>query len=133
MPALLIDGQDVLAVKEAVARARAGHGPSLVECRTYRYNEHSAGMDRILESMPDADRYRSTAEVEEWRARDPLKIHRERLIEQGIASEAELTGHEERARRAIEDAVQFARESPYPDPEEIFDDLFTNPIPINRD
>ena len=131
MPGLLVDGQDVVAVyeatREAVARARAGQGPSLVEARTYRYREHSEGMERILR-VP----YRTEEEVAEWMLRDPLTLHRDRLVEQGIATADELAELDQQDRAAIEEALEFARESPYPEPDEVFDDLYTNPIPIDR-
>jgi pyruvate dehydrogenase E1 component alpha subunit len=131
MPGVLVDGQDVVAmyeaVREAVARARAGQGPSLVEARTYRYHDHSEGLNRVVR-----DPYRSEAEIEEWKARDPIQIHEERLISQGIATEDEVRSLEAECKAAIDEALRFAQESPYPDPEEIFDDVFTNPIPIDR-
>ena len=129
MPGVLVDGQDVIAVyeavREAVARARSGQGPSLIEARTYRYREHAEGMSRIVREP-----YRTEEEVEQWKRRDPIAIHRARLLEQGIATEEELTRLDSEARAAIEGALEFARQSPYPDPAELFDDLFTNPIPI---
>ncbi len=134
MPGVLVDGQDVVAmyeaVREAVARARSGLGPSLIEGKTYRYQDHSEGLARVVRGQPA---YRSAEEVAYWRKRDPLIIHKERILSQDIATEAELAYMEEEVRAQIADAVQFARESPYPDPEEVFDDLFTNPIPIDRD
>ena len=131
MPGVLVDGQDVVAmyeaVREAVARARAGLGPSLIEGKTYRYREHAEGMSRIVREP-----YRTEEEIEEWKLRDPIIVHRDRLLSQQIATEAEIAGIEEAAHAAIEGALEFARESPYPDPEELFDDLYTNPIPIDR-
>ena len=131
MPGVLVDGQDVVAmyeaVREAVARARAGLGPSLIEGKTYRYRDHSEGMGRIVREP-----YRSQEELDEWKARDPIDIHRDRLVSQQIATEAEVAGIEEQAHAAIEEALEFARESPFPEPEEIFDDLYTIPIPIDR-
>jgi TPP-dependent pyruvate/acetoin dehydrogenase alpha subunit len=131
MPGVLVDGQDVVAVyeavREAVARARAGQGPSLVEARTYRYHDHSEGLNRVVR-----DPYRSEAEIEEWKGRDPISIHEDRLISQGIASEDEVRGLEAECLGAIEEALRFAHESPYPDPEEIFDDVYSNPIAIER-
>ncbi len=131
MPGVIVDGQDVVAVyeavREAVARARAGQGPSLVEARTYRYHDHSEGLNRVVR-----DPYRSEAEIEEWKGRDPISIHEDRLISQGIASEDEVRGLEAECLGAIEEALRFAHESPYPDPEEIFDDVYSNPIAIER-
>ena len=108
----------------APARVR---GPSLIEGRTYRYREHSEGIDRILREP-----YRSEEEVEAWRARDPIKLHQEHLLEAGVANQAEIDEIAEDVETVIAGALQFARESPNPEPEELFDDLFTNPIPIER-
>ncbi len=131
MPGVLVDGQDAIAMYEAtsaaVERARKGEGPSLIEGRTYRYREHSEGIDRILR-----ERYRSEEEVEAWRARDPIKLHQEHLLEAGVANQAEIDEIAEDVETVIAGALQFARESPNPEPEELFDDLFTNPIPIER-
>jgi pyruvate dehydrogenase E1 component alpha subunit len=125
MTGALVDGQDVLAVfetvSEAVDRARAGGGPSLVETRTYRFNGHAGGPD------PHAV-YRSGAEVEEWRARDPLVLFRRRLLEEAAVTEAEIEQVEDEERQEIEAAWQFAVDSPFPRLEAAFDHLFTNPI-----
>ena len=130
MPGVLVDGQDVMAVyettSEAVARARAGHGPSLIEARTYRYEDHSEGLGRILREP-----YRTDEEVESWRARDPIGIHRQRLLELDVATEEELDRVQTEVADAVEDALQFARESPYPEPDDLFADMYANPIPIS--
>jgi len=129
MPGILVDGQDVVAmhevVTEAVERARAGQGPSLVEGRTYRYEEHSEGMSRILKAP-----YRSDEEVEQWKQRDPIKLHKERLLTQSVATEQELAQMEGEEKSRADEAVEFARQSPDPDPSELFDDLFAVPIPL---
>lgn len=129
IPGVLVDGQDVIAmheaVTEAVRRARAGQGPSLVEGRTYRYHDHSLGMNRIVRAP-----YRSDAEVEEWKGRDPIAIHKEQLLSQGVASQQEIDQMEAEVKRQIEEAITYARESPYPDPSELYEDMFANPIPI---
>ena len=131
MPGILVDGQDVVAMyeaaSEAVARARAGQGPSLIEGRTYRYRDHSEGMGRILRSD-----YRTEEEMAYWLTRDPILLHRERLLSQEIASPDEIGQIESEERARIATALEFARSSPYPDPEDVFEDLFTNPIPIDR-
>ena len=81
MPGVLVDGQDVVAMYEAVSqaieRARAGEGPSLVEGLTYRFEEHSLGLGRIRRGE-----YRPQEEIEEWQKRDPIMIHTNRLVEQ---------------------------------------------------
>jgi pyruvate dehydrogenase E1 component alpha subunit len=129
IPGVLVDGQDAIAmyeaVSEAVARARAGQGPSLIEGRTYRYYEHSLGLNRIVRDL-----YREDDEVEEWKKRDPINIHKDRLLDQGIATLEEIEQMENEVKQQIEDAITFARESPYPEPGELFEDMFANPIPL---
>jgi len=130
MPGILVDGQDVMAVYEvtqqAVARARDGQGPSLIEARTYRYEDHSEGLNRILREP-----YRTDEEVAEWRARDPIVLHSRWLVEQDIATQEEIDGLQAEVAAAIEEALQFARESPYPEPEDLTTDMYADPIPIS--
>jgi pyruvate dehydrogenase E1 component alpha subunit len=129
IPGVLVDGQDVIAMHEAVsvavARARAGQGPSLVEGRTYRYHDHSLGLNRIVQ-----DPYRQAEEVEEWKKRDPIDIHKERLLSQNIATQEEMDEMESQVMAQIDRAVEFARESPYPEPGALFEDMYANPIPL---
>ena len=129
IPGILVDGQDVMAMYEAVSqavqRARAGHGPSLIEGSTYRYFEHSLGMNRILREP-----YRSDEEMEKWKLRDPIDIHKKRLLSQEIANQEELEQLDTAEKQLIEEAISFARESPYPEPSELFEDMYANPIPI---
>lgn len=130
MPGVLVDGQDVMAVyeatREAVSRARAGDGPSLIEARTYRYEEHSVGMARIIQHP-----YRSEEEINQWRKRDPVDLHTRWLLEQGIATQDEIEQIKEEVESLLEDALKFARESPYPEPEDLFTDLYAVPIPTS--
>ena len=129
IPGVLVDGQDVIAMYEAVtvavARARAGDGPSLIEGLTYRYHDHSLGLNRIVRAP-----YRDEEEVEQWKARDPIKIHKERLLSQDIATQAEIDQLEQEVMKQIDEAVEFARESPYPEPSALFEDMYANPIPL---
>jgi TPP-dependent pyruvate/acetoin dehydrogenase alpha subunit len=129
IPGVLVDGQDAVAmyevVSEAVARARAGQGPSLIEGRTYRYLDHSLGLGRIVRAP-----YRTEEEVEVWKQRDPITIHQQQLLSHGIATQAEMDQLDAQVLQEIEEAVAFARQSPYPDPAELFEDLFANPIPL---
>jgi pyruvate dehydrogenase E1 component alpha subunit len=129
IPGVLVDGQDVIAmyeaVSEAVARARAGQGPSLIEGRTYRYYEHSLGLNRIVR-----DPYRQEEEIDEWRRRDPIDIHKERLLSQNVATQAEIDEMEAEVVAQIDEATEFARQSPYPEPEDLFKDMYANPIPL---
>ena len=129
IPGVLVDGQDVIAmyeaVSEAVARARAGEGPALIEGRTYRYFDHSLGLNRIVR-----DPYREDEEVEHWKQRDPIIIHAKLLLSQGIATQVELDALESEIAAEIDEATEFARESPYPEPSALFEDMFANPIPL---
>jgi TPP-dependent pyruvate/acetoin dehydrogenase alpha subunit len=110
VPSTVVDGNDVWAVHssadEAVQRARRGEGPTLLECRTYRHYGHS-------KSDPGA--YRSKDELEAWLERDPLKLARQRLSEDGL-SQDQLAATEKAATDAIERAVEAALAAPYPDP-----------------
>ena len=110
MPAAVVDGNDLhalpAAATEAVERARAGGGPTLLECRTYRHYGHSKA---------DPARYRPKAEVEHWLARDPLPRTRERLLADGVP-EGDIGGVERRITEQIDRAVAAAKAAPYPDP-----------------
>ncbi|MBD2252359.1 pyruvate dehydrogenase (acetyl-transferring) E1 component subunit alpha [Nostoc parmelioides] len=114
-----VDGMDVLAVRavaqEAVARARAGEGPTLIEALTYRFRGHS---------LADPDEMRSKAEKEFWFSRDPIKKLAAYLIEQNLADEAELKAIERKIQDVIDDAVKFAESSPEPDPSELYRFVF---------
>jgi pyruvate dehydrogenase E1 component alpha subunit len=129
IPGVLVDGQDCIAMYEAVsvavARARAGGGPALIEGRTYRYYDHSLGLGRIVRAA-----YREDEEVEMWRQRDPINIHKEKLLSQGIATQEEIDAMEAETRQQIDDATEFARQSPYPEPEALFEDMFADPISL---
>lgn len=125
MPHCVVDGQDVDAVFNAVsvaaARARAGSGPTLIESKTYLYAGHAVNMGRVL-----VDR---GSEVDEWRRRDPITLHRQKLIARG-ASEADLDRLEKDVIREVEEAIEFARASPYPSQDTAFDDVFVDRLPI---
>jgi len=129
MPGVLVDGQDVMAMyevtKEAVNRGRSGLGPTLIEARTYRYREHSEALDRILR-----EEYRKAEEVAEWKERDPIDLFRTLLIEEGIATEDEIQKLQSDIHDAVEEALEFARESPYPEPDELFEDMYADPITV---
>jgi pyruvate dehydrogenase E1 component alpha subunit len=119
MPAATVDGNDLFAVvaaaDAAIARARAGDGPSLVECKTYRIRGHSKS-DRNL--------YRTKDEIETWREADPiLRLERE-LLASGAFEAAELAAIERAAQQRIEDALEFAKSSPAPDPATLTRDVY---------
>ncbi len=116
MPGEQIDGMDVIAVyeaaKRAVERARSGQGPTLLEVKTYRFRGHS---------MTDPAYYRTREEEQQWRnTRDPIGIFEKKLLEQGIATQAEFDANDARATQAAEDAADFAEKSADPSPEELF-------------
>jgi pyruvate dehydrogenase E1 component alpha subunit len=112
IPGLAIDGNDVVAVyeacKEAVDRARAGMGPTLIECKTYRWRTHFEG---------EPDTYRPPEEVEAWIKREPIAPYRRLLIDQGVLTEAEADEIEANVVKELDEAVEFARQSPLPEPE----------------
>ncbi len=128
MPGVLVDGQDAIAMyeasSEAVRRARAGEGPTLIEALTYRYEEHSLGLGRVRRGE-----YRTANEIGEWRERDPIDVLERTLVSQGILSRDECDAISKAKEAEVEDAVEFARESPYPEPEALFEDMWANPIP----
>ena len=119
MPGYEVDGMDVLAVRQvaqaAVARARAGEGPTLLECLTYRFRGHS---------LADPDELRSKAEKEAWLARDPIKKLAAHITQTALAKEEELKQIEKKIQALVEDAVQFGIDSPEPDPSELYKYIF---------
>jgi pyruvate dehydrogenase E1 component alpha subunit len=119
IPGLAIDGNDVIAVyeacKEAVDRARAGMGPTLIECKTYRWRTHFEG---------EPDTYRPPEEVEAWMQREPIAPYRTKLIEQGVLTEAQASKIEVDVLAELDGAVEFARQSPHPEPESALEDLW---------
>lgn len=127
MPGLIVDGQDIVLVhervREAVERARAGGGPTLIEAKTYRYADHAVNM-----GFGGFDR---GEELVRWRERDPIALFRARMIEAGIAAERVAT-LEEDVRTAVADAIEFARSSPFPEYEEAFDHTFSERLPVPR-
>jgi pyruvate dehydrogenase E1 component alpha subunit len=110
VPGRIVDGQEVLAVRdavaEAVARARAGEGPTLVEAKTYRYCGHSRS---------DECAYRSAEEEAAWRARDPIALFRRRLMDEGLLQEETDEAVRSEVKERIEEAVRFALDSPEPE------------------
>jgi pyruvate dehydrogenase E1 component alpha subunit len=119
MPGILVDGQNAEAMYEATAeavkRARNGDGPTLIEGLTYR---------RVTKGE-----YRSKEEIDKWKERDPIDIHTKKLIERGTLSESECKEIENNSIEEIEEAVNFARNSKFPEPEDLFNGMWANPIP----
>ena len=122
MPGVIVDGMDVIAVHEAAveaaARARRGEGPSLIEAKTYRFYNHHGVQNLGL-------KYRTDDEVAVWKERDPIFTFEDRLIEAGTATRADFDGIWEELRADIETAIQFAEDSPLPDPEAVLDDVYS--------
>lgn len=128
IPGVIVDGQDVdaveEAVREAVDRARAGKGPTLIETKTYRYRDHAVNMGRDLTPRgPEHD---------DWVARDPIKLYRARLLADGVA-EGDLDAIDAAIADEVTDSLNFARESAYPAFEEAFDHVFVDRLPIPDD
>ncbi|PSB05081.1 pyruvate dehydrogenase (acetyl-transferring) E1 component subunit alpha [Merismopedia glauca] len=119
MAGVEVDGMDIMAVhtvaKEAVARARAGEGPTLIEAMTYRFRGHS---------LADPDELRSKAEKDTWFVRDPIKLFAAYLNEHNLADVGELKAIDQKIQATIDEAVQFAESSPEPDPSELYRYIF---------
>jgi TPP-dependent pyruvate/acetoin dehydrogenase alpha subunit len=119
IPGVVTDGNDVLGVREvtaeAVARARAGEGPTLIEAKSYRVTPHSAATKTDL---------RPVEELDAWRARDPILSFSRALVEEHGVEPARLEQIEEQARRDVEEAVEFALASPRPEPEAALEDVY---------
>ncbi len=121
------DGQDVLkvydAVAAAVARARSGEGPTLVEVMTYRFREHSEGLRINVD-------YREANEREHWLARDPIVLFRQHLIDSGLVTAEAMDALEAEVREEVEAAAKFALESPDPELRVAFEHLYTDPYDV---
>jgi pyruvate dehydrogenase E1 component alpha subunit len=120
LPGVEVDGQDVLGVhrvaKTAIDRAREGGGPTLIECKTYRFVGHHEG-------DPGTD-YRTREEVQHWKEQDPLKRARKLLLESLVADESELQAVDHEVERLIDQAVEFAEKSLEPSPDSVNEHVF---------
>jgi acetoin:2,6-dichlorophenolindophenol oxidoreductase subunit alpha len=125
LPGVTVDGQDLSQVHAATAlavgRARAGEGPTLIEAKTYRFDEHCLNLQVPIP-------YRTAQELERYKSqRDPLVLYRQEMLESGIRK-TQIEAIEGEVAAEVVAAVAFARESPLPDPGEVYDYLFSNPI-----
>ena len=121
IPGVIVDGMDLMAVheaaSEAIERARRGDGPTLLECKTYRFYDH-VGRDF---GMLDRDE----AEMASWRARDPILLWRKELASRGVLSEAEADAITARIGAEVDAAIEFAEASPDPEPADLMRDVYT--------
>jgi pyruvate dehydrogenase E1 component alpha subunit len=119
VPGARCNGMDVLDTKDelekALRKAREERTPQLVEAVTYRFRGHS---------MADPEEYRSKEEVEEWRRRDPITTFGERVKDEDVLSQDDIDGFDEEAQSTVEEAVEFATQSPFPDLDALYDDLY---------
>jgi pyruvate dehydrogenase E1 component alpha subunit len=126
VPGTRCDGMDALdvhaVVSEALAEAREQRKPQLVEAVTYRYRGHS---------MADPEEYRTKEEVEEWRTRDPIQAFSRRLVDEDVLEQEEVEKLDEEAIQTVDDAVKFADQSPFPDLDSLYDNVyvFTDDVP----
>ena len=122
MDGLTIDGNDAVAVYEAclaaVKKARAGKGPTLIECKTYRWRGHHEG------DPNQGARYRTKEEIDSWKEKDPIPHMAQNLIDGNLATRKKLDEIEAAITREIDEAVEFARESPFPEIHELYDDVY---------
>lgn len=122
MPGVVVDGNDVVAVNEAaqelIEKRRQGEGPALLECKTYRWHEH-------FEETPLPD-MRPPEELESWKNKCPVAKTKKQLLDEGILSEKDLEDMNSEVLEKIEEAVKFADESPFPDPEDALEDVYSS-------
>lgn len=129
MPCAPVDGMDPIAVHkamdEAVQRARRGEGPTFLEMRTYRYKGHS---------MSDPAKYRTKEEVEAYKAKDPIEEIKKAIEDEEYADETWFEQISKKIKEIVEESVRFSEESPYPDPSELYNDVYIqNDYPYVRD
>ena len=119
VPGSRCDGMDVLdthaAISDAMRKARDERAPQLVEAVTYRFRGHS---------MADPEEYRSKEEVEEWRERDPIETFRKRLTDEGVLSEDDFKELDERLTKVVDESVEFADRSPFPELHTLYEDIY---------
>jgi pyruvate dehydrogenase E1 component alpha subunit len=124
MPGVTVDGNDVFAVYEAagkaVQRARVGEGPTLLECKTYRWRGHHEG------DPNQGRRYRTLEEIQEWMKKCPIARLEEKLVKREIITKAKIKKIWEEIEKEIEGAVAFANESPFPEPQDMYEDVLVS-------
>jgi pyruvate dehydrogenase E1 component alpha subunit len=122
MPGVIVDGNDVVQVYEetvkAVKRAREKKGPTLIECKTYRWRGHHEGDPNL------GERYRTKAEIEPWKKKCPIKRLANKMVQEKIATKSKLDEIEKKILRELDEAVEFANQSPFPELEDIYEDVY---------
>ena len=122
MPGVVVDGNNVVevyeAVMKAVKRARAGEGPTLVECKTYRWRGHHEG------DPNQGRRYRTKEEIEEWKKQDPIQRLADTMVADKAVTKKKLAALEKKTIEEIDEAVAYANESPFPELEELYQDVY---------
>jgi pyruvate dehydrogenase E1 component alpha subunit len=122
MPGVTVDGNDVLAVHEAsgkaIQRARIGEGPTLIECKTYRWRGHHEG------DPNQGRRYRTVEEIQGWVSKCPIKRFEEKLIGEKVLTRSKVKNIYQEVGKKVEEAVEFANQSPFPDQQEMFEDVY---------
>jgi TPP-dependent pyruvate/acetoin dehydrogenase alpha subunit len=123
MPGVIVDGNDVLAVhaatEDTVARARRGEGPSLLECKTYRWRFHAMRAAPPPETRP-------AEEISTWKARDPIASLEQHALDRGLLSADEIGAIRAGVQADLDAAVAFAEQSPFPDPKDLLVDMFAD-------
>jgi TPP-dependent pyruvate/acetoin dehydrogenase alpha subunit len=124
IPGVTIDGNDVFEVYEtaaaAIERARSGQGPSLIECMTYRWHGHHAGEPK------DGILYRSKEEIDSWKEKDPIKRLKNLLTAEDLLTENDYLEIEDNFRKELDEAIEFAKISPFPAKEALYEDVYVN-------
>ena len=127
IPGETVDGMDVMEVYNGVSkfmeRARKGEGPAILECKTYRFEDHSksTAAQRLT--------YRTQEEVDSWKEKDPIKTWPARLIKEGMATEEEIKKIDDEVEKTLEDSIEFAKKSPLPEIEDAFKYMYATPYP----
>ncbi len=120
IPGVVVDGMDVTAVYEAageaVDRARNGQGPTLIEAKTYRFRGHFEG---------DSGAYRTKEEIEQWMTKDPVNLYKAKLLEMKVLTKKQTEDIDKEALAEMDAAVKFALESPFPEPEETLENVYS--------
>ena len=127
IPGETVDGMDVIEVYKGVSkfveRARNGEGPAILECKTYRYEDHSKS------TAAQKLAYRTQEEIDSWKEKDPLKTWPSRLIKEGMATEEDIKKIDDEVEKTMEESIEFAKASPLPEIEDAFKYMYATPYP----